>query len=610
MLLGAVVGAVAVAPAFAVGEKVVAYGADLTLTERQELAQLFGVDAQTRVETVGTQELVAALQDTGLPVGPTDRAISSSLLTCLGRDDGLTVRTQNITRIPAAVYANALVTAGVDGGAVLIAAPPANPVTGETALVGVLKSFAGCPGGRQTDPARARLAYEQVGRTVALAGPDGDLATASNVMFKAAQPVITGQARGGAAIGAALDAAAASEGLALDPAQRAATIDFLGRLGGVDYGIYARGYQVQQPSRGEARVIPAGAGPGSAVSPTSPPAPSAPSGAAGSPTPSPATGLAGAGGAPTGTSLPPSTATGTPSPSPAATGTPAAARTPNGQDRSPRAIWEDSVDQLSTSFVSFVPRIVGALAVVAVGVVLAVIARGVAGFALRRLRFDALCERIGVTGLLLAGNIRRSPSRLFGAAVFYAILLFTLLAALGPLGLGFLTQTLNGLILFAPRVLIAALLLVLGIAAAGLVAQATARTLAEAGVTRVAGLRSLIRFGLIFIVAVLAAAVLGIDVTLLVAIAVIGLSALALTAALAIGLGLRGLSQNIAAARYVAEGIAEGDRISVNGVAGTVEAIGYAVTTLRGANGRVYLVPNAYFLEHVVEKEAALGGEG
>ncbi len=69
------------------------------------------------------------------------------------------------------------------------------------------------------------------------------------------------------------------------------------------------------------------------------------------------------------------------------------------------------------------------------------------------------------------------------------------------------------------------------------------------------------------------------------------------------GLGLRELSQNVAAGRYLSEGIAEGDEISLNGISGTVERVGHAMTIVRGPNGRIYLVPNSHFLEHVVEKQ-------
>ena len=259
-----------------------------------------------------------------------------------------------------------------------------------------------------------------------------------------------------------------------------------------------------------------------------------------------------------------------------------------------------------TSFLAFVPRLFGALAILVVGILIAVVARWLVALVLRRLRFDDLCQRAGVTGLLEQGGIRRRPSQLLGLVIAYALVGYALLTALGAVGLTFLAGSLNELILYAPRALTAVFLVILGIAAAGLLAEAVGRLLADTGIGGVDTLRTVVRFALIFVVAILAAALLGIDVALLIAITVIALSGLALTAALAVGLGLRGLSQNIVASRYIAEGIAEGDRITINGNSGTVEQVGHALTTLRADDGRVFLVPNHHFLESVVEKAAPL----
>jgi uncharacterized protein YpuA (DUF1002 family) len=244
----------------AAGETYVTFGADTTEAERAELGQYFGVGPNATVTVVTTPEMVQALQGTGLPAALTDRSISSSRLVCRNAGEGLDVSTANITRITAPVYANALITAGVGDGDVAIAAPATNPVTGETALVGVLRSFPQCQAGRQPDPARVQLAYEQIARTVALAGNRTDLTTASNVLLAAAQPVIIGQARGEAQIGAALDRAAGERGLALNPTERTELIGFLTRMQGLDYGTYARGYRVEQVSPTQVRVVPAGPG--------------------------------------------------------------------------------------------------------------------------------------------------------------------------------------------------------------------------------------------------------------------------------------------------------------------------------------------------------------
>lgn len=267
----------------AAGEKYVAYGADTTEAERQELGRLFGVDGATKTALVTTAEVNSALQGSGLPTAATDKSISSSALTCLNKGDGLTVRTQNITALSAPVYANALVTAGVGDGNVLIAAPAANPVTGETALVGVLKTFPQCQVGAGPDPARVSLAYEQIARTVALAGPGNNLNKAAATMLAAAQPVILGQAKDDATVGAALDSAAGAQGITVSPAQRAPLVAFLRKLGGLDFGAYAKGYTVQQVSPTEVRVTPAGAGAPNAAAGAASPAPNAAAGGAASP---------------------------------------------------------------------------------------------------------------------------------------------------------------------------------------------------------------------------------------------------------------------------------------------------------------------------------------
>jgi len=256
------VGLLARPGASAAGEKYAVFGADTTPQERQELAGLFGVSADANVQTVSTPEMVSALQGTGLPVAPTDRSISSSVLTCGTAGQGLDVRTSNITRITAPIYANALVTAGVGDGSVLIAAPQDNPVTGETALVGVLKAFPQCQGVGAPDPNRVKLAYQQVAWTSTLAGNASDPAAlnrASQAMLTTGQSVITNKTTDDNAIGAALDRSLADNGLRLDPSLRGNLIGFFKSLAGINYGTYARGYQVQNVSPTEVRVAPSGA---------------------------------------------------------------------------------------------------------------------------------------------------------------------------------------------------------------------------------------------------------------------------------------------------------------------------------------------------------------
>lgn len=260
------------------------------------------------------------------------------------------------------------------------------------------------------------------------------------------------------------------------------------------------------------------------------------------------------------------------------------------------------MNQVFDLFIQYIPRVVGAVMIIVIGVVVALVARRAIAWLLRRFGFDPLGERAGVTALLRRGNIQRRPSELAGTLVAYVVLILAILTALGALGLDFLAVTLNQVYLYAPRAFVGIVILFLGTACAGLLAEATKRGLTEAGVTRAGGLPAFVRYSVLFITMLLTATVLQIEVTILIVITVILLGGMVLTAVLALGLGLRDLSKNVSASRYVAEGLAEGDRITIAGHSGTIERIGYAVTTIRDDNDVLYLIPNAYFMEHIVAK--------
>ncbi len=257
------------------------------------------------------------------------------------------------------------------------------------------------------------------------------------------------------------------------------------------------------------------------------------------------------------------------------------------------------MSELTRFVTTYTPRALEAIVILAVGFVLAVVVRRVSVVLLQRYEFDLRCDRVGIGVLMRQSNIGRTPTQFVAAVLFWVMLALALLAALGPT---VLNNTIGTMILYAPRLFVGILIVVLGTAAAGLAAQLTEGGLSSLGVRRVSAVASIVRYGIIFLAIILAAAMAGIDTTILVVVTMIALGGASLTAALALGLGLRRLSENIAASRYIGEGIAEGDTISVGGLTGTVARIGHAVTTIRGEDGRSYLVPNSYFLENVVEK--------
>ena len=254
-------------------------------------------------------------------------------------------------------------------------------------------------------------------------------------------------------------------------------------------------------------------------------------------------------------------------------------------------------NDLVSTLAEFVPRLLGAVAVLLVALVLAVLLRRFTVHLLQR-----LFRRTRASNSLAQLGYEGNPSRLIGTVLFWGLILTGVAGALGVLGLPSLENTLDQLIKLSGRALVALVILIAGVMSAGWLADLVARRAGRAELRGVSVFRRAVFVAIIVIAALLAAAQLGLETYVIVLLAAILLSTAGLVAALALGQGLAPLSGNIAAGRYVQDGTAVGDVISVDGVEGTVEELGYASITLRSENGNLYRIPNRTLLENIVRK--------
>src|SRR5919107_1932228 len=257
----------------------------------------------------------------------------------------------------------------------------------------------------------------------------------------------------------------------------------------------------------------------------------------------------------------------------------------------------DAMNALWTALSELVPRLIGAALVLFVAFLAARLLQRLATRLLRRLGFDDIMDKTGATLSLRSVGLGVAPSMLVGSVIFWGILLAGAAAALSVLGLSSLQENMDLIVVLASKALIAILILVGGLAVASWLSTLTARQAEEAGLRGANAFRKSIFAAVLSVAALLAATQLGIDVSLLV-----------LLAALALGVGLAPLSGNVAAGRYVrGNDIRLGDEISVDGVTGVVEELGYASVTLRSEDGSFHHVPNRLLLEEIVTKRSQRG---
>jgi small-conductance mechanosensitive channel len=259
---------------------------------------------------------------------------------------------------------------------------------------------------------------------------------------------------------------------------------------------------------------------------------------------------------------------------------------------------------LGSTLAEFIPRLVGAVVVMLAALIVAVVLQRLAVRLFATLGLDQISERTGATRSLQQLGYGEGPSRLLGLVLFWAVLLVGLAGALSVLGLSSLEQTMNQIVVLSGRALVALVIVIAGVTAAGWLADLVAHESENVGLRGSNVFRRAVFVTIVVIAALLAAGQLGLETSVLVVLGVVILGTVGLVAGLALGQGLVPLSGNIAAGRYVQEGITVGDEISVDGIEGTVEELGYAAVVVRSDDGYLYRIPNRALLEGIVRKRA------
>lgn len=194
----------------------------------------------------------------------------------------------------------------------------------------------------------------------------------------------------------------------------------------------------------------------------------------------------------------------------------------------------------------------------------------------------------------------RSVASPLGSLVFSALLIAGLMTALGFVQKEALEQIPEDLVNYLPSVLSAAIVLI----GANVIGQ-LAKTTIERSVARLPGnaarnIPNITRLVIMTFGAILAAAQLGIDTTIInLAVAAV-LFSMGLGAALMIGLGSREVAGDVAAGRALKRIVNVGDEIVVDGVEGTVLAVQSVAIEIDAGDGRSILVPNNRVLEKTV----------
>jgi hypothetical protein len=142
----------------------------------------------------------------------------------------------------------------------------------------------------------------------------------------------------------------------------------------------------------------------------------------------------------------------------------------------------ESTREFLHQIAALLPRLLLALGVVVAGWLFAKAIRFAVERALRAINFNVLTERAGTDHFLQQGGLRGDTTTIFGLFAYWLVILAALIIAFNGLGLTYVTDLLQRVVLFAPKVLVAMLVVVLGSYFARFVGGAVTTYCTDAGI--------------------------------------------------------------------------------------------------------------------------------
>ena len=206
-------------------------------------------------------------------------------------------------------------------------------------------------------------------------------------------------------------------------------------------------------------------------------------------------------------------------------------------------LFQPLQNALST-FLSYLPQLIGAIVILFIGYVVAKVLQAVVGRVLQGIGFEGWMEKGGIKQFFDRTQTNQTPTSIIGQLVFWFVFIIALTMAADALGIPQVSAVLAQLIAFIPSIIAAILILVLAALLANFVSGIVR------GATGSGILASVVQYAIIVYAVFAAITELGIAVQLTAPTFLILLGAVALAAAIAFGLGGREVAQDIVSKAY------------------------------------------------------------
>jgi len=255
--------------------------------------------------------------------------------------------------------------------------------------------------------------------------------------------------------------------------------------------------------------------------------------------------------------------------------------------------------EMGTKALQFTPILILGLLFLLVFLFLAKIVRFVIRRTFRKLKFDILAEKVGISSLLAKFGVSAPLSQVLAAVIYWMITLFALKSAADIWGIADISNFINSVILFLPKLMVAVGILLGGLLAADLAKKALLGALNGIGFDYSNPIANSIYGLLAVMILTVVLGQLGIETELLNSAVKILLGSFALTVAISLGFGLRSIAKNVVSGVYARDIFPPGSILEIDDMMAVVREVGAVSTRLETSNDTFIVVPNSQLIGKV-----------
>ena len=212
--------------------------------------------------------------------------------------------------------------------------------------------------------------------------------------------------------------------------------------------------------------------------------------------------------------------------------------------------WKISLIHSWNKIASLAPDLLTLVVIIILGFILGWLFKLVVRYVLKLIRFDVFGYRVGLTSVLAKASINRTPSETIGIVLYWCIVFFFFLIALGALEISAADDFVVTVLNYIPRFLVAIFVFLLGYFLSRFFSRAILIGLVNTEVSSAKLIATLFRILIIIFFSAMAIEQLGIARGIVIATFSISFGGVVLGSAIAFGLGGRDIARDILERRF------------------------------------------------------------